>query len=331
MSKKRIYAREYQIGTCFLCQKCFTCEEQLSFKHCKCDLSIKIKNTKKRKSYSRVYDSKTKNKIYNNLQLSELNKANKTYSYEVDFSQKFNYSLCFVYHNLMARLKKSQSPPIDQSKSSKPNCKSQTPRLTRLKLKISANNDDDKAKNQTTKSVKSKLQKSIVSDSDGVEEIDEVEFEKNLITNEENEVQTLKNFKTMEDIEQDIEIEYDDEVNEINNLESEESDDNDDTFMEISFKLVIKREGKNSPAKWETIYQTSFDNFMKDLYFLIQDQIDELVLHNDYIISYRHAKGSGIGTHLLDKKDWKMFLKKYQKLNSQEKEMMIIANQKFKT
>ena len=100
--------------------------------------------------------------------------------------------------------------------------------------------------------------------------------------------------------------------------------------MEISFKLVIRREGKNSVAKWETIYQTNFDNFMKDLYILIQDQVDELVLYNDCVISYRNSKGFGIGTHLSGERDWKMFLKEYQKLNSQEREMMIIANLKLK-
>src|SRR6266540_7476635 len=100
MSKKKIYPREFQIGTCFLCQKCFSCDKTLSFKHCKCDLNIKIKNTKK-----------IKNRIYNDLQLFELNKADRIYSYEVDFSQKFNYCLCSICHNLMARLKKSQPQP----------------------------------------------------------------------------------------------------------------------------------------------------------------------------------------------------------------------------
>jgi len=81
-------------------------------------------------------------------------------------------------------------------------------------------------------------------------------------------------------------------------------------LIEISFKLAIRKEGKNNePVKWEIIYKTNFDNFMRDLYSLIQNQVDELVLHNDCIISYRNAKGSGIGTHLSDERDWKMFLK----------------------
>src|SRR5215216_3767024 len=97
----------YQIGTCFLCQICLNCNELLSFNHCQCDLSKKIRNTKKRKSYSSVYDLNTKQKIYNELQLTELSEANRIYSYEMDFSQKFKYSLCSTCHNLMTRLKKS--------------------------------------------------------------------------------------------------------------------------------------------------------------------------------------------------------------------------------
>ncbi len=46
--------------------------------------------------------------------------------------------------------------------------------------------------------------------------------------------------------------------------------------------------------------------------------MDELVLYNDYIISYKQVKSSGIGTHLSDEKDWKMFLKKYQRLTDQK-------------
>src|SRR6266545_6090185 len=129
------------------------------------------KNTKKRKSYSRVYDSKTKNRIYNDLQLSELNKANRIYLYEVDFSQKFNYCLCSICHNLMTRLKKSQPQP----KTFKSNHKSQ-PRLTRS-MKKSKSNNNNKVEDKVSKLVKSKLQKSIVSDDDEIEEIDNLEIE----------------------------------------------------------------------------------------------------------------------------------------------------------
>jgi len=310
--KKTPYSRIYQIGTCFLCQICLNCNELLSLKHCKCDLNQKVKNIKKRKSYSRVYDSKTKHKIYNKLQLSELSEANKIYSYGIDFSQKFKYSLCSICHNLMARLKKSQTKPlsINPPKTSKFNNKSnQASRLTRSKAltkipeEINNSSDDD-------------------NDDDEVKEIDKVEFEK-YPTDEEDDFDDVEQDNILDNDIEDKELGVDDEVD-------SDVEESEDERKEISFKLVIRRDGKNGAAKWETIYQTDFDKFMKNLYFLIQDQVDELVLRNDCIISYRHAKGSGVGTHLSDERDWKMFLKEYEKLSLHEKEMMIIANLKFK-
>jgi hypothetical protein len=313
----------YQIGTCFLCQICLRCNSPLSFKHCQCDLSKKVKDTKKRKSYSRVYDSNTKHKVYNDLQLSELTEANKIYSYGIDFSQKFKYCLCSTCHNLMARLKKSQATKTlstNSPKTSKSNI--QVSRLTKSNSssknsrEINNNDDDNDGDDDGDDD----------DDDDEIEEINKVEFENNLMDNkEEEDFQDVEQDKILGiEIEQDLELDVDDEVD---NSEIEESEDE---HVEISFKLVIRREGKNSAAKWETIYQTNFDNFMKDLYLLIQDQVDELVLPNDCTISYRHAKGSGIGTHLSGERDWKMFLKEYQKLSLHEREMMIIASLKFK-
>jgi hypothetical protein len=262
-----------------------------------------------------VYDPKTKNKIYNDLQLFELHKADKVYSYRIDFSQKFNYCLCSVCHNVMTKLKKSQARSAIRPKTSKP-----VPKLTRSGSK-------------TSKSQKKTSNSDVIEE---IEEIDKVEFERNLMDNKNDGVE-YDDFEIMKDPKQnkdlDIETENDEglgEIDEVNDSEIEELEDEDDILTEISFKLAIRIEGKNNGVKWETIYKINFDNFMKDLYGLIQNQVDELVLRNDYIISYRNAKGSGIGTYLSDEKDWMMFLKEYQKLNSQEKEMMIIASQNFK-
>jgi hypothetical protein len=168
-----------------------------------------------------------------------------------------------------------------------------------------------------------KISKEINSSSDGndLEEIDKGEFEKNLMNEDFEAVEQGKQLNT--ETEQDGASVIDDEI-------SSEIKDSEDESMEISFKLVIRRDGKNSAAKWQTICQTDFDDFIKDLYLLIQDQVDELVFRDDCIISYRHAKGSGIGTHLSDEGDWEMFIKEYQKLNSKGKEMMIIADLKRK-
>ncbi|CAI2201678.1 9601_t:CDS:1, partial [Funneliformis geosporum] len=66
-------------------------------------------------------------KIYNELQLTELSEANRIYSYKMDFSQKFKYSLCFTCHNLMTRLKKSlttKTIPANLPKTYRSNTKS---------------------------------------------------------------------------------------------------------------------------------------------------------------------------------------------------------------
>jgi hypothetical protein len=318
----------YSIGTCFLCQKCLKCGELSSSRKCKCDLDIKAKSTKSRKSYSRVYDPKTKSRIYNDLQLSKLEKANETYLYEMDFSQKFKYCLCPLCHNLMARLKKNQNTKEILSETSKPNNKSR-------KKPSSGSSTSTKLQ----KLAKSLREINNFSGDNGneiveigeVEVIDEVEFERNLVNDDD---EQDKNVEMVEDIVQDkdldVDTEQDEDLDEEDNSDIEESENEDGVLKEITFKLVLKKEGKNGAAKWETIYNTNFNNFIKDLYILIQDQADELILRDDCTISYRCEKGVGIGTYLSNEKDWKMFLKEYQNLISQGKEMMIIASLKFK-
>src|SRR6266542_754284 len=119
-------------------------------------------------------------------------------------------------------------------------------------MKKSKSDNNNKVEDKVPKLVKSKLQKSIISDDDKVEEIDKVEFKRSQMANKEDEIQ--ENFEIMEDVEQDAETEYDDKVNEVDDLEIEESESNDNTLIEISFKLVIKKEDKSSPAKWEIIH-----------------------------------------------------------------------------
>jgi hypothetical protein len=164
-----------------------------------------------------------------------------------------------------------------------------------------------------------------------VEVIDEVEFERNLVNDDD---EQDENVEMVEDIVQDkdldVDTEQDEDLDEEDNSDIEESENEDDVLKEITFKLVLKKEGENGAAKWETIYNTNYNNFIKDLYILIQDQADELILCDDCTISYRREKGVGIGTYLSNEKDWKMFLKEYQNLSSQGKEMMIIASLKFK-
>ncbi|CAB4406783.1 unnamed protein product [Rhizophagus irregularis] len=116
------YERQYAIGACFLCQQCLYCESKLSITTCQCDLNKKptLKNTgrEKRNLYSRVYNPQTKHTVYNKLQLEKLVEANKFYSYDIDFSSKFNFSLCVICHNIMTRLKRKFSKNITRASSS---------------------------------------------------------------------------------------------------------------------------------------------------------------------------------------------------------------------
>ncbi|RIA87878.1 hypothetical protein C1645_827152 [Glomus cerebriforme] len=105
----------------------------------------------------------------------------------------------------------------NQSETSKFNYKSdQITKLTRSKLQKS---NCDKVKDQASNSNKCKLQNPMDSDGggDGVEEIDEIEFEKSLKTNKEDEDEVVN----------------DDEVDELDNSELGGSEDEDDTMRKI--------------------------------------------------------------------------------------------------
>src|SRR4051812_19715491 len=313
------YERQYAIGACFLCQQCLYCESKLSTTTCQCDLNKKptLKNTgrEKRNLYSRVYNPQTKHTVYNKLQLEKLVEANKFYSYDIDFSFKFNFSLCVICHNIMTRLKRKSSKNITRtssSKTSKSNSnKNLSSRSSRSKDKlktlnktgplvvteelaikeevyeISSDNDDEICKNKAK--ILEELNKENIMDDP---------FEDTIITDEETDVETDENL----DIEK----------------ESEE------TLPEISFKLIIKQEKESSAAKWESISQITFKNFKKKLNLLIQTQLDKWLEYDDYIVSYKLGRETGSGTQLTDEKDWNRFLTEYHKFK--KKELVIFAS-----
>jgi hypothetical protein len=39
--------RDYQLGTCYMCQLCLTCNKELAFNTCKCNVIEKPKNSKR--------------------------------------------------------------------------------------------------------------------------------------------------------------------------------------------------------------------------------------------------------------------------------------------
>jgi hypothetical protein len=306
------YERQYAIGACFLCQQCLYCESKLSITTCQCDLNKKptLKNTgrEKRNLYSRVYNPQTKHTVYNKLQLEKLVEANKLYSYNIDFSFKFNFSLCVICHNIMTRLKRKSSKNItrtNSSKASKSNLNKNLSSKSKNKLKtlnktmteelaikeevyeISSDNDNEICKNKVE--ALEELNK---------EDIMDEPFEDTLITDEETDIETDEN------------------------LDIEESEE---TLPEISFKLIIKQEKESSAAKWESISQTTFKNFRKELNLLIQTQLDKWLGYGDYIVSYKLGRETGSGTQLTDEKDWNRFLAEYHKFKK-KKELVIFAS-----
>ena len=61
----------------------------------------------------------------------------------------------------------------------------------------------------------------------------------------------------------------------------------------------------------------------------IQQQLDQWIERDDYIITYKQVNDKNLGTQLSDEKDWEKFLLEYQNTISQKKEMMVLATIKF--
>src|SRR6266498_1131874 len=282
--KKSPYKRTYVLSTCFLCQKCFSCQEQLLNKKCSCELTERPPFKKKnnaRNYYTRIYNLHTVNRIYTPLQISEINDANKTFSYNLDFSSKFNYSLCVKCHNLMARLKKKSVMP-------------------------------DKKEKELKEVPKNEI---IIEDSTADEE--------------EATIQTDFEEKSSENTKHG-EREFSEEVYGAESSEKDEDSEEDNIVSDVSFKLVINQKGKNSPAKWLVIQKSILRNFLKDLNAHVQQQLDQWVEYDDYIVTYKQANDKSLGTQLSDEKDWEKFLLEYQNSISRKKEMMVIATIKSK-
>ncbi|EXX72108.1 hypothetical protein RirG_072390 [Rhizophagus irregularis DAOM 197198w] len=281
----------------------FSCEKKLSITTCQCDLNKKptLKNTgkEKRNVYSRIYNSQTKHTIYNTLQLEKLEEANKIYSYNIDFSFKFNFSLCVICHNIMTRLKRkslkdTRTTPLKTSKSnSKGNLKlngkskiSDKSNVIKEVCEILSDNDDDEI-------YENKIE---ISEELNKENIMDDPFEDTVVTDEET----------------DTEIDNDLDVKEFK-----------ETLSEISFKLIIKQERESSAA---AISQTTFKDFRKKLNLLVQNQLDKWVRYDDYIVSYKLGKETGSGIQLTDERDWIRFLTEYNKFHSKKKELVIFAS-----
>ncbi len=309
------YERSYAIGACFLCQQCLFCDNKLTFITCECDLNKKptLKNTgkKKRILYSRVYNPETRHTVYNTPQLEKLKEANKLYSYNITFLSKFKFSLCGVCHNVMVKLKKtSSSSNSDPQKSTKTTSLKSSKSVSRKSLLTTSKVYNLKSLDQSEGLIK--IYDISSDDNEGEEEI--LISDKEISKYELNKENNVGEQSEHTDIDEEETAEIED---------AKESDE--EILSEISFKLIIKQEKESSAAKWETINQITFKNFRKELNFLIQNQLDKWVAYDDYIVSYKLGRETGLGTQLSDERDWERFLTEYQKSSMKKKEMMIFA------
>ena len=81
-------------------------------------------------------------------------------------------------------------------------------------------------------------------------------------------------------------------------------------------------------SRWEYILAENFHRFKDDLEVLVQSQFeDQIIFHDDYIVSYKHEKENGLGTQLTNMRDWTEFLKEYDHMVSSKKTLIIIRAQ----
>jgi hypothetical protein len=106
MTDQKPIDRNYQPGTCYMCQLCLTCNKELDFNICECNITEKPKTSKasKRKFYSRVYNSNN-TKLFSQLQINKLKECDEYFGYYSDFDGYFQIFLCTKCHSRFARLK----------------------------------------------------------------------------------------------------------------------------------------------------------------------------------------------------------------------------------
>jgi hypothetical protein len=122
ITEQKPIIRDYQFGTCYMCQICLTCSKDLAFDTCECNIVEKPKTPKaskrskrgKRIFYSRVYDSN--NKSFSQLQISKLKECDEYFGYYSDFDGHFQLFLCVKCHSKLARLKHNNTTKIKKSK-----------------------------------------------------------------------------------------------------------------------------------------------------------------------------------------------------------------------
>jgi hypothetical protein len=102
MSSTSIPPRNYQIGTCFVCQLCMYCGINLTLENCNCDKDIKpTKNNRSKVLYFRNLIYKP-DKVHEKTK-STLFQSNQKYGYKLNMESPHNFMLCSACNSQINR------------------------------------------------------------------------------------------------------------------------------------------------------------------------------------------------------------------------------------
>jgi len=156
--------RDYQLGTCYICQLCLTCNKKLAFDTCKCNVAEKPKKSKanrNRRHYSRVYNANNI-KLFSTSQINKLKECDEYFGYYSDFDGYFQLFFCSKCYSRFTRLKS------DDAKIAKKNSESNLDSYDSTPL-------------PTTPSSQNITEDSVHSDSDDNDDNDIIEFKFKLV------------------------------------------------------------------------------------------------------------------------------------------------------
>ena len=327
--------RKYVIGFCYLCQECLHCNKNCGNRGCRCrnnkEVTPENKKGQPRKYYSRTFQPKKTIKPY---QLDELNRASEYYGYKTNFSEEFNFSLCTKCHNKYNRLgRKVNKIQEEEAKTADTDSVSPVNTLEIADTSTSRHISPSLSLINVSETVDtSALQKEAETvDTDSISPVNTLEISdtntsrhispslSSINVSETVDTSALQKFASIRTPSEQSEKYAD-------SLESESLP------FEIKFKLILKfSDGKCKPAKWKSIMVEDFYDFKNGLENLVQSQLeDQVIFQDDYTVSYKHEKESGLGTQLASTSDWKEFLKEYERIISGKKVLKIIITMKKK-
>ncbi|RIA93597.1 hypothetical protein C1645_735448 [Glomus cerebriforme] len=99
---------------------------------------------------------------------------------------------------------------------------------------------------------------------------------------------------------------------------------------EFKFKLIVKKKnGSLLPAKWITIQEKDFEDFLLSLKVSVQGLLgDDSVNNEDFNIAYKQLNSNDLGTHLKDENDFKEFINEYSDIVNHKKSIALYITMK---